>query len=189
MTHHMDAGPARTEHVAAGLDGGEGRSPEDAATTEIAVHNAVRRIEKLMREDRRRRARDGLPDLTLPDDLAAAAAARGAKRRHPRTVTHARGALARLLAWRPGPAHGAWAAVFAAVLVWPATVLALLFTGFVICLAGVALFGPEILERLRERAERLVARSGERGGAAADADEEMPEARAARSERLHDLRG
>jgi hypothetical protein len=185
MTYRRDSGRAPSDHFAAGLEEYEGRTPEDAATTEIAVRNAVRTIEGLMQEDRRRRARDGLPDLALPDELGAAQGGRGRGAR--RSTGAARGAAA----GRP-VVYGAWAAAFAAVLFWPQLVLVTLFVLFVACLVGVALFGPEILERLRERVMRLVvARDAPRAARrAAEADEDdMPDARKGRYERLHDLRG
>ena len=124
---------------------------EDDATTEIAVRNAVETIGELMREDRQCRARDGLPDLALPDDMAAeVAAAQAARARRQRAVRKSPGILARLRGFRPGPVHAAWAMAFGAVLLWPEAVLVALFVGFVACLVGVALFGPEILERVRD---------------------------------------
>ena len=124
---------------------------EDDATTEIAVRNAVETIGEVMREDRQRRACDGLPDLALPDDMAAEVAAAQAMRApRQRATGKSPGGLARLRGVRPGPVHAAWAAAFGAVLLWPEAVLIAMFGGFVICLAGVALFGPEILERVRD---------------------------------------
>lgn len=194
MTYRRDSGPAPTDQYAAGLEEYEGRTPDDAATTEIAVQNAVRTIEELMREDRKRREREGLPELVMPDDLAARTPKRGPKEPRARRSGRGRDTLARLLAWRPGLVHWAWAAAFAAVLLWPKVVLIALFAGFVICLVGVALFGPEILDRLRDRVMRLVGQgAGARAprGARGDADyHEMPEPDPDPFEqRLRDLRG
>lgn len=162
----------------------EGHTPEDAATTELAVHNALRVIRGLMVEDRRRRARAGLPDLALPDEFAAeqgdaAHATRGMTR-------SARSADVR----RRVLLYVAWTAGFAAVLLWPKTVLLGLFAMFVISLVGVALFGPEILERLREQVMQLASQHAAPRAARREArDEEMPEPRADVFEGLHDLRG
>jgi len=195
MTYLRDSGTAPGNHFAAGLEEYQGRTPEDAATTEIAVQNAVRTIGELMQEDRKRREREGLPDLVLPDDLVAERPAPGLRARRAGRSARIGTAMARLRAWRPRPVHGAWAAAFAAVLIWPRVVLIALFAGFVVCLAGVALFGPEILERLRDRVMRLVGRPGKGTRAAGvdrrDPDEdEMPEPDPAPFEqRLRDLRG
>jgi len=184
MTDDIETGRAPTDAHAAGPETHRGGTPEDAAATELAVRNAVRTIGALMREDRERRRRDGLPELVLPDDLVTAQASRGPRARRGRRPA------AQRRAWRPGPVHGAWAATAAAVLFWPETVLALLFGGFVICLAGTALFGPEILERLRDRAMRLVRRDERtRPARAASADDELPGPRPDRFEGLHDQRG
>ncbi|RXV66820.1 hypothetical protein C6W92_03205 [Roseovarius sp. A46] len=183
----MESGTAPADHFAAGLEEYEGRTPEDAATTEIAVRNAMHTIEKLMREDRKRRVRAGLPELVLPDEIAAEQQAHGHGRRG---TGGARGALARLWSWRPGAVHAAWGTAFVVVLAWPKGVLVALFAAFVIGLACVALFGPEILERTRKRAARLFARRDDGRGARGDTDEEeMPEARPDPFDRLHDLRG
>ncbi|WP_129431620.1 hypothetical protein [Roseovarius sp. A46] len=187
MTYRMESGTAPADHFAAGLEEYEGRTPEDAATTEIAVRNAMHTIEKLMREDRKRRVRAGLPELVLPDEIAAEQQAHGHGRRG---TGGARGALARLWSWRPGAVHAAWGTAFVVVLAWPKGVLVALFAAFVIGLACVALFGPEILERTRKRAARLFARRDDGRGARGDTDEEeMPEARPDPFDRLHDLRG
>jgi len=199
MTYRRVPGAAPTDHYAAALEECEGRTPQDAATTEIAVQNAMRTIEALMCEDRVRRRRDGLPDLVLPDDLAAGPAPREPRAWRARRSGcgsgqgsgRARGTMARLLAWRPGPMHAAWALAFAAVLLWPKVVLIGLFAGFVICLVGVALFGPEILERLRDGVMRLVGRGAEpRAARGASGEDEMPEPDPGPFEqRLRDLRG
>jgi hypothetical protein len=190
MTYRMESGTAPADHFAAGLEEYEGRTPEDAATTEIAVRNAMHTIEKLMREDRKRRVRAGLPELVLPDEITAEQQAHARRRSGIRKTARVSDTLARLRAWRPGPVHAAWAAAFLTVLVWPQGVLVALFAAFVICLACVALLGPEILERSRERAARMFARRDDVRGARGDTgDEEMPEARPDPFDRLHDLRG
>lgn len=190
MTDRMVSGPTPVEHFHIGREEFPGRAPEDAATTEIAVQNAVRTIGHLIREERQRRERAGLPDLVLPDEMDAERQAPARQGRRARKPQGARGMLARLRGFRPGPVHALWAVAFGAVLLWPKTVLVGLFAGFVICLVGVALFGPEILERLRERASRLLVWRGPSRGARGNAgDEEMPAARRDPFERLNDLSG
>jgi hypothetical protein len=178
----MISGRVPVDHFAAGVGECECRTPEDAATTEIAVRNAVETIGALMREDRRRRARDGLPDLVLADEMAAQIAPkRRASRRTPGTAGRLRGG------W-PRPAHLAWAAGFGAVLIWPGAVLAAMFAGFVICLVGVALFGPDIFGRLRDAA--LGASCSQRRRRARRTDRpEIFEEPLDGHERLRDLRG
>lgn len=183
MTYCKDSGKPRTDHFATGLDEYAGRTPEDAATTEIAVHNAMRTIEGLMREDRKRRARAGLPELVLPDELASAQAAPGRRSRGARRTRAAS-------AWRPGPVHGAWAAAFVSVLLWPRVMLIALFVLFVACLVGVALFGPEMLERMRERVMwRPGRRARARAARKAAAGDAMSARRTGSPERLRDQRG
>lgn len=189
MIHKTISGDSPVNHFADGLGEYEGRAPEDAATTEIAVRNAVETIGELMCEDRRRRARDGLPELALPDDMAAEiAAAQAARAPRRRAMRKTPGIPARLRGFRPGPIHAVWAAAFGAVLLWPEAVLVALFAGFVICLAGVALFGPEILERLRDAAVGAV-RSRRPARARRDEEPEMFDEAHDPFERLRDQRG
>lgn len=183
MTYSKDSGKDRTDHFAAELEEYAGRTPEDAATTEIAVQNAMRTIEGLMQEDRKRRARAGLPELALPDELASAQAE---PRRRNRGARRTRSAPA----WRPGLVHGAWAAAFVSVLLWPRAILIVLFVLFVACLVGVALFGPEMLERLRERVTwRPAGRGRARAARDAAAGDAMSAQRTAQAEQLRDQRG
>lgn len=186
MKHHVISGRAPVDYFAAGLEEYEGRTPEDAATTEIAVRNAVETIGELIREDRARRVRADLPELVLPDEMVAEEAAPAPRRRRaqkaaqtsaPRQqqaqqAAQAPGMLTRLRGFRPGPVTALWGVAFAAVVVWPKAVLVVLFAGFVICLVAVALFGPELLERLRDAAfGRFRARRATRE----DPFEDMPE--------------
>lgn len=189
MRQKQISGNAAVDHFAVGLEEYEDRTPEDAATTEIAVRNAVKTIGALMREDRRRRARDGLPEIILPEDMGAEIALAKATRAPQRkAMRKTQGLLSRLRGVRPGPVHAAWAVAFGAVLVWPKAVLATMFAGFVICLVGVALFGPELLERLRDGVLgrlRWQGRARARRNAETETFDDMPEP----FERLRDLRG
>jgi len=186
----MISGSAPVEHFSNFREELPGRTPEDAATTEIAVQNAVHTIGELMREERKRRQRAGLPDLALPEEIAAEQRAHGPKARRARKQQGARGMLARMRGFRPAPVHALWVLAFAAVLLWPKVVLAGLFAGFVICLVGVALFGPDILERLRERAVGLVLRRRpSRGARGHEGDGRQAGERPDPFERLNDLRG
>lgn len=189
MTHKTVSGAPPTDHFAAGLEEYEGRTPEDAATTDIAVRNAVETIGVLMREDRQRREREGLPELALPDEIAAEIAAEEAARAPQRRgARRSASILARLRGFRPRLTHAGWAAAFGAVLMWPEAVLIALLAGFVICLVGVALFGPEILERLRGVVLghlRWRDRARKREDEEQDVFEEMPDP----FERLRDQRG
>lgn len=188
MRQSVISGDAPFDHFAAGIEEYAGRAPADAETTEIAVRNAVKTIGELMREDRQRRERDGLPEIALPEDIAAeiavAQATRAPQRKAMRTTP---GVLEWLRGFRPGPVHAAWALIFLAVIVWPKAVLVALFAGFVICLVGVALFGPELLERLRDRVSgRLRGRGHAR--AHRDAEPEMFDDLSDPFERLRDQR-
>ncbi len=180
MTDRIGSEFAPVNHTRQFREEMPGRTPEDAATTEIAVRNAVHTIGNLMRDERRRRAQAGLPELVLPADMAAA------PRPGARAPRRARGTRGRAAALRPAPVHALWAVLFGAVILWPKWVLAGLFAGFLLCLAGVALFGPELLEHLRARALRMLRRRGttraERG---ARSGAPVPD----RLARLRDLRG
>jgi len=188
MSHRINSGSAPFDNYAAGLEEYEGQTPEDAATTEIAVKNAVLTIGQLMREDRKRREREDLPEIVLPEEFIEYQPPRTQKRRGHRRTERARDVLARLRTWRPGWVHAFWAAAFLAVLLWPRAVLLALFVGFVMSLVGVALFGPEMLERLRDRIVRTVLRR-DKVDPETDAGEH-PDARPDPLERqLHDLRG
>ena len=72
MTHRNFFQWALGDCFAAGLEEYKGRTPEDAATTDIAVRNAVQTVRDLMREDNRRGTHGeetGTPDD--PRDLGA----------------------------------------------------------------------------------------------------------------------
>lgn len=189
MTQKMILGRAPVSYFAVDLEEYEGRTPEDAATTEIAVRNAVKTIGELMCEDRQRRERDGLPEIALPEDMAAeivvAQSARAPRRRAMRKTP---GLVTRWRGFRPGPVHAAWAVAFGAVLLWPEAVLVTLFAGFVICLVGVALFGPELLERLRDGVLGRLRRQG-RARARRNAEPETFDDIHDPFERLRDQRG
>lgn len=119
------------------------KPPSDAATTEIAVRNAVTTIGKIMREERAKRRRDGLP--VLEDQLVLEAVA--PPRRKP-ALPDPGLLIARLRGWRPRPAHAGWALLFLAVLIWPRAVLIAMLAVFVLCLFGVALFGQQRLQAI-----------------------------------------
>lgn len=122
------------------------RPPGDAVTPEIAARNAMATIEAIVREDRARRKRAGLPAL----DPVEPGSETGRKRAGRKGTLSGAGnsLLARLRAWRPTPAHGFWTVMFLAVLIWPRAVLIGMLAVFVLCLVGVALFGQERLAAL-----------------------------------------
>ncbi|WP_454274153.1 hypothetical protein [Roseovarius sp. MBR-154] len=130
----------------------EGHAPPDAASTEIAVRNAITTISEIMAEDRRRRGSDALPDLAPPVAMETVAPRKGRKRRaQARNPKQGAGALARIRAFRPKTQHLGWALAFAAVLLWPRVVLIAAFALFCLTLIGGALFGTERFTSLRER--------------------------------------
>ncbi|MET4129163.1 hypothetical protein [Roseovarius sp. MBR-6] len=120
------------------------KPPADAATTEIAVRNAVTTIGKIMREERTMRRRDGLP--VLEDQLVLEAVA--PPRRKP-GLPNPGLLIARVRGWRPRPVHAGWALLFLAVVIWPRAVLIAMLAVFVLCLFGVALFGQPRLQAIR----------------------------------------
>lgn len=139
----------------------DARPPDDAVTPEIAARNAMATIEEIVREDRARRKRAGLPAL----DPVEPGSEKGRKRRGRKGTLSGAGnsLLAWLRAWRPSPVHGFWTVMFLAVLIWPRAVLIGMLAVFVLCLVGVALFGQERLAALGgevlARARRLRAQS------------------------------
>ena len=56
MTYRIVFERVQRDHPTAGLEEYAGRTPEDAATTDIAVRNAVQTVRDLMREERLRGA-------------------------------------------------------------------------------------------------------------------------------------
>jgi len=136
----------------------EGHPPEDAASTELAVRNAIATISEIMVEDRRRRGSETLPELAPQVEMEAVAPR--ARRGHGRRAGAAppaqgQGLLARLGALRPKTQHVGWAIAFGAVLLWPKAVLITAFALFCLTLTGFALFGPARMSDLRDRVRRV----------------------------------
>src|SRR6056297_3467115 len=130
----------------------EGRPPPDAASTDLAVQNAIATISEIMNEDRRRANSDTLPDLAPQVAMHAVQPHAKKKPQKPKAVPKARvGLWSRLRAFRPDARHATWALVFAAVLIWPRAVLIVGFALFCLALIGVAIFGPERMTGLRDR--------------------------------------
>lgn len=130
----------------------EGRPPPDAASTDIAVQNAIATINSIMNEDRRRANIDTLPDLAPQVALQSVQPHAKKKPQKAKAAPKARvGFWSRLRAFRPEPRHATWALVFAAVLIWPRAVLIVGFALFCLALIGVAIFGPERMTGLRDR--------------------------------------
>jgi len=130
----------------------EGHPPPDAASTDIAVQNAIATINTIMNEDRRRANIDTLPDLAPQVALRSVQPHSKKKSQKAKAAPKARvGLWARLRAFRPEPRHVTWVLVFAAVLIWPRAVLIVGFALFCLALIGVAIFGPERMTGLRDR--------------------------------------
>lgn len=130
----------------------EAQPPADAATTEIAVRNAMSTIRSIMTKERGARRRAGLPSLEDQQTLDPRSPREPARLRPPRAQPGEM--IARLRAWRPRPAHLGWAGLFLAVLIWPKAVLIAMLAVFILCLIGVALFGQQ---RLRALGDEVVA--------------------------------
>ena len=130
----------------------EGRPPPDAASTDLAVQNAIATINSIMNEDRRRANIDTLPDLAPQVALRSVQPHAKKKPQKVKAASKARVSVgAWLRAFRPEPRHVSWALVFAAVLIWPRAVLIVGFALFCLALIGVAIFGPERMTGLRDR--------------------------------------
>lgn len=130
----------------------EGHAPPDAASTELAVRNAITTISEIMVEDRRRRGSDALPELAPPVGMEAVAPRKRRKRRaHSADPRQAAGLRARLGSFRPKAQHLGCGLALASVLLWPRVVLIAAFALFCLTLIGCALFGPERLTGLRDR--------------------------------------
>jgi hypothetical protein len=130
----------------------EGHPPPDAASTDIAVQNAIATINTIMNEDRRRANIDTLPDLAPQVALRSVQPHTKKKPQTAKAAPKARvGLWSRLWAFRPDARHATWALVFAAVLIWPRAVLIVGFALFCLALIGVAIFGPERMTDLRDR--------------------------------------
>lgn len=169
-------GDAPRDHHIPEIEEFAGHPPADAATTELAVRNAVTTIGMLMRQDRARAQATALPDLATQEAIDA---------HPPRRTTHVKrppasgpGWRERLRKFRPSPVHGAWAAMFLAVLIWPRAVLIAMLAVFVLCLAGVALFGEArlsgVIRELGAQLATLRARQ-KRPRRKADAFEDFPD--------------
>lgn len=154
MEHDRFRGHAPQDPYFKDIEEFAGHPPADAATTDLAVRNAISTIGALMREERARMNRNAFPEIECQQGLDPA----------PRPgPTGVRGR------WRPSlrqfrlkPVHGAWVSLFVAVLLWPRAVLIAMLAVFLICLVGVALFGEArvrwLLRDLDLRARAALAR-------------------------------
>lgn len=170
MEHDRYRGHAPRDPYFTDVEEFSGRAPADAATTDLAVRNAITTIGALMREERARQNRATFPEIEGQQGL------------DPSPQPHPGGAVGRATAalsrFRLAPVHGAWAALFVAVLIWPRAVLIAMLAVFVLCLVGVALFGEARLRRLLRdldlRARAMLAR-GRRSRREPDPFEDYPD--------------
>jgi len=134
----------------------EGRPPEDAGTTDMAVRNALATISEIMVEDRRRRGSDILPDLAPPVEPEVAAP-RPRRKRRAKSAQARRGpgVMAGLRAVRLRAQHLGWALAFGAALIWPKAVLIAAFALFCLTLIGCVLFGADRVQGLRARLREI----------------------------------
>jgi len=154
MEHDRFRGHAPHDPYFADIEEFSGTAPEDATTTDLAVRNAIITIGALMREERARHSRSAFPEIEGQQGLDPAP--------QPRPSGAAGHATPTLRRFRLAPVHGAWAALFVAVLIWPRAVLIAMLAVFVLSLVGVALFGEARLRRLLRdtdlRARAMLAR-------------------------------
>lgn len=126
----------------------EGQAPQDAASPEQAVENAILTIREILTEEQRKTRRHALPDLAphVPIEHLQPVKSKASKVRS--------GLLSGLKALRsnsfkPRSQHAGWLAAFALVLWQPMPVLIAMFIGFVLVLLGYVIFGPERMTQVR----------------------------------------
>lgn len=169
MKYDRFRGQTPTDHHLPDAEEYLGHPPADAATTELAVSNAINTISALMREERARAQARALPELETQHVLEPAPRhGRGGPKRAGGSgwqpaASAGRSWFGRLRNFRLAPVHGFWAALFLAVMIWPRAVLIAMLAVFVVCLVGLALFrearlrgiGHEIEARVRLFRARL----------------------------------
>lgn len=135
-----------------------GEAPQDAASTEQAVENAILTIREILTEERRKTRRHALPDLAphVPDEHLEPVKSKLSRRR---IALWSRVKALHSQSFTLNFRHAGWLVVFALVLWQPLPVLIAMFIGFWMVLFSYAIFGAQRMKQLRSQLLHRIPRS------------------------------